>query len=374
MTALSTLAYLIDKGQLKKQVLSLLFLFAISFAQAAPLDALVTASPEGLGHPGYLEVGSDHMNAQLDFFGIRDTNALAAGTQAGDYHGSHVAGGWRVTDKFWLSGMFWQRNLSGLSNTYRFDTWQVSGSYGLRQADGKIPGLALRLSAWRNTASEVVATNICAAPVVGSPKQCQVNAFLDSVKIADPSDRNMQVDLIGSWQPASNTEINVLLGIGNSQLSYSGLSGLATIDGKSYQLSPDGGDILFTAADGSQRIARGVYNSNEVAWRGNFIQLGANAAWNHGPWTLRGGYLFYAIQREAIDDLLKSRGWSVVNQNRTLMLETDYRFTPRISIFARGQISSSLIFNDMPVIYNAFSSDLVGGRYSIYSLGLRADF
>lgn len=374
MTFLSPFKHLFDSGQQQKQAFGLLLLFASSFVQAASLDSLVTAVPESMGPQGYLEVGSDHMNAQLDFFGIRNTDALAAGTQAGDYHGSHIVGGWRIKDKFWLSGSFWQRNLSGLSNTYHFDSWQASGLYRFREADGKVPALALRLSAWRNAAAEVVATNICAAPVVGSPRQCQVNAFLDRVKIADPADRDLQVDLIGSWKLTPSLDINALLSIGNSQLSYGGLSGVATIDGKSYQLSPDGSDILFTAADGSERIAKGVFNSSDIAWRGNFIQLGVNTAWNHGPWTLRGGYLFYAIQREAIDDILKSRGWSVVNQNKTLLLETDYRFSPHISLFARGQISSALIFNDMPVIYNAFSSDLVGGRYSIYTLGLRADF
>jgi hypothetical protein len=374
MKTFAKLKMLVGKGLKKEQAVGLLFFVALVPLQAAPLDAFLTALPEQMGTKAYLEVGADHMNAQLDFFKIRDSDALAAGTQAGDYHGSHLVGGWRLTDKVWLSGSLMQRNLSGLSSTYSFDSWQVSGLYKLNEAAGKVPALAVRVSAWGNSANEVVATKICAAPVVGSPKRCQTNALLDKVTIAKPSDRDLQVDLIGTWKPAQNVDLNASLSLGNTQLSYGGLSGLATIDSVSYQLSPVGSDILFTAADGSQRIVKNVFDSNELSWRGNFVQLGASTAWYHGPWTLRGGYLFYSIQREAIDDILKSRGWSVVKQNKTVSLEAAYQLRPHISVFARGQISSALIFNDMPVLYNAFSSDLVGGRYSIYTLGLRSDF
>jgi hypothetical protein len=374
MKTFATLKSTVGKVLKKKQAIGLLFFVALAPIHAAPLDAFLTALPEQMGSQAYLEVGADHMNAQLDFFKIRDSDALAAGTQAGDYHGSHLAGGWRLTDKVWLSGSLLQRNLSGLSTTYSFDSWQLSGLYKLHEAAGKVPALAVRVSAWGNGANEIAATKICAAPVVGNPTQCQTNALLDRVSIAKPTDKDLQVDLIGTWKPTQNVDINALASLGSTQLSFGGLSGMATIDGVSYQLSPVGNDILFTAADGSQRIVKNVYNPSELSWRGNFAQLGVSTTWYHGPWTVRGGYLLYTIQRQTIDDILKSRGWSVVQQNKIVSLEAAYRLRPHMSVFARGQISSALIFNDMPVIYNAFSSDLVGGRYSIYTVGLRADF
>jgi hypothetical protein len=364
---------------LKKQALGLLFLFSALSAAAAPLDAMLTAMPEKLAQKGYLELGSDHMNQQLDFFKIRDSNALAAGTQAGDYHGAHLSGEWRVHDNAWLSGGLWQRNLNGLSETYHFNSWQAAGLYRFVDADGKIPAMAIRLSAWRNYASEIGASNICAAPVVNDPRTCQVNAFLNTVKITNPADRQLQADLIGTWKLTPAADLSVLLGLGKTQLSYGALTATTTRDGLDYQLSFIGSDIFGTTADGSTQFRDksskyGVDIVNELAWRGNFIQAGVNTSWRSGPWTLRGGYLFYAVKRQVVDDILAARGWSVFTQNQSIALEANYRFNSYLSAFVRSQLSSKLIFNDMPVIYNSFSSDLVGGRYSIYSAGLRADF
>jgi hypothetical protein len=355
------------------------FFFSAFSAGAAPLDALISALPEKVGHGGYLEVGSDHMTGQLDFFKIRDSNALAAGTQAGDYQGAHIAGVWLVRDNTWLSGSLWKRSINGLSETYDFNSWQVSGMYRFLEADGKIPAVGVRLSAWGNSAGEIGATNLCTAPVANAPTTCQPNAFLNTVKIADPADKNLQVDLIGTWKVAPTTDVSVLVSTGITQLSYGELSATTTRNGLDYKLSFIGNDIFGTTADGSSQFRDkgskyGVDVTKELAWRGNFLQTGVSAAWRHGPWTLRGGYLFYAIQREAVDDILKARGWSSVTQCQNILVEANYRLHSGVSAFVRGHFSNSLIFNDIPVIYNSFSSDLVGGRYSVYTLGLRADF
>jgi hypothetical protein len=203
---------------------------------------------------------------------------------------------------------------------------------------------------------------------------------LNTVKINNPTDKALQADLVGTGKLTPATDISVLLGAGSTQLSYSTIGATMTrSDGLNYQLSFIGNNIFGTTADGSSQFLDksskyGIDIAKELAWRGNFIQAGINAAWRSGPWTLRGGYLFYAIQREAVDDILTARGWSVVTQSQNITMEANYRFQPRLSAFVRGQLSNSLIFNDMPVIYNSFSSDLVGGRYSIYSMGIRADF
>ncbi len=316
------------------------------------------------------------MNESLDFFKIRDSNALAAGTQAGNYSGAHLSGGWRVRDNLWVSGSLWQRRLNGLSDTYQFSSWQLAGLYRFAQGGGSMPALALRLSAWGNYANEVGATNICTAPVANSPTTCQTDAKLDTVKITDPADKALQADLLGSWQLTPTTDFTLLLGAGSTELSHGPLTGSMTrADGLLYQLSFVGNSILGTTADGASQFRKNkVYNESDLAWRGNFVQAGVNAAWRSGPWTLRGGYLFYRIQREAVDDTLTSRGWSSYTQMQSITLDVNYRFSQHMSVFVRGQLNDKLIFNDMPVIYNTFSADLVGGKYSIYSLGLRADF
>jgi hypothetical protein len=338
------------------------------------LDAFLTATPEQIAPKATLEVSSDHMNQQLDFFNIRDSIALAAGTQAGDYHGAHLAGAWRVLDNAWLSASLWQRNLNGLSDTYNFTSWQVSGLYRFMEGREKVPALALRLSTWGNYASEI-GSNFPAN--AGVNILLPANTKLQSIKVTDPADKNLQADLIGSWKLTPASDISFLFSAGSTQLSYGELSGSLINAGKVYQFPSIGSpSTVATASDGSQILANTskINVANELAWRGNFIQAGINAAWNHGPWTLRAGYLFYAVQRDAIDDILASRGWSAYTQTRTIALEANYRVHPHLSVFARSQLSDALIFNEMPVAYNTFSADLFGGKYSIYSVGLRADF
>jgi hypothetical protein len=358
---------------LKKQALGLFFAVAACQVVAAPLDALLTATPEQIAPNGYLELGSDHMNQQLDFFKIRDTDALAAGTQAGDYHGAYVSGGWRVRDNIWLTGGLWQRNISGLSENYNFNSWQVSGLYRFMEADGKLPALAFRVSAWGNYSGQIGAS---------FPSNAGVNTLfptgteLKSIKVVNPADKALQMDLVGTWKPSATTDLSVSLGAGSTELSYDALTGNLTEGGLLYDFRFVGNKLFGVAADGSEisKTFNNVNVADELAWRGNFLQLGFNGTWSSGPWTLRGGYLYYAIQREGIDDLLAARGWSSFTQSKNVVLEASYRFSLRVSAFVRGQLSTSLIFNDMPVLYNSYSADLFGGRYSIYSVGLRADF
>ena len=363
----------LGKKLLKKKALGVFFVAAVCQVAAAPLDTLLTATPELTAPNAYLELGSDHMNAQLDFFKIRDTDALAAGTQAGDYHGAHVVGGWRVRDNIWLSGGLWQRKINGLSENYGFKSWQVSGMYRFMEADGKLPAIAFRASAWGNYSSEIGSS---------FPSDAGVNTLfsagteLKSIKVVKPSDKALQFDLVGTWKPSSTTDFSLLLGAGSTSLSYDALTGSLTEGGLLYDFRFVGNKLFGVAADGSEisKTFTTVNVADELAWRGNFVQIGFNGAWSRGAWTLRGGYLYYAIQRKGIDDILAARGWSSFTKSENLMLEANYRFSPRVSAFVRGQFSTSLIFNEMPVLYNSYSADLFGGRYSIYSVGLRADF
>jgi hypothetical protein len=338
------------------------------------LDGLLTALPDSVDSKGYLEVGSDHMNQGLDFFNIRDSNALAAGTQAGDYQGAHLAGQWRLRDNLWLSGSLWQRDLNGLSETYHFNSWQLSGMYRLMDGDGKIPALAMRLSTWGNYANDIGSSFPANA---GVNVLLPANTQLKSIKVTNPADNNLQADLVGSWKLTPATDLSLLFGFGRTKLSYGELSGSVVQGGTLYQFPSIGvKQTLATAADGSQILAdTSKFDvAKELAWSGNFVQAGINANWRTGPWTFRGGYLIYAIERTAVDDVLASRGWSSYTKIQSITLDVNYRFTPWLSVFARGQLNDKLIFNDMPVIYNTFSADLVGGRYSIFAVGLRADF
>jgi hypothetical protein len=360
------------KRQWVSSLLALLFSLP---AAAAPLDALLTATPERSSPSGFVEVGTDHMNSQLDFFKIKNDDPLTSGTKAGDYRGAHVRGGFRPFDAAWVSGSLWQRNVSDATDSYDYTSWQLSGQYRFLEASDKLPALAIRLSAWGNYAAQTQSNTPVTVP----------GAILNTVKITEPNDQQLQADLIGTWQLSPSADVSMVLGGGSTKLAYGALSATNTLNGCDYNLTFVGNAISGTLAapctesvyllniyDNSGRF--GIDVANEIAWRGNFIQAGINTSWRRGPWTLTGGYLFYAVRREAVDAILTSRSGPVFTRNHNITLDANYRFTPRLSVFARSQISSNLFFNELPVTYNSSTSGRFGSKYTLFSLGLRADF
>lgn len=345
-------------------------------ATAAPLDGFLTALPERLAPFGYVELGSDHMNDALDVFRIRDSDPLTAGTKAGDYRGQYVNAAWRATDNLWLSGGLGQRRVSDAADTYRYNSWQLAGQYRFLEAAGRRPALALRLSGWGNRAAATESNTPVTVP----------GAILNTVKVTEPADQQLQGDLIGTWTMSPALDVSALLSLGASRLSYGALSATTTRNGCNYQLSFNGNDIFGTlippcAATGGiiQQFFDssgdyGVDVANEIAWRGSFMQLGVNSAWRRGPWTLQGGYLLHVVRREAVDAILASRGKAAHTQNHNITLEADYRFHSHVSVFSRTQFSSNLFFNDIPVTYNSSTASRFGSKYSLFSVGLRAVF
>jgi hypothetical protein len=336
----------------------------------------LTALPERLAPLGYVELGSDHMNDALDVFRIRDSDPLTAGTKAGDYRGQYVSGSWRAAENVWLSGGLGQRHVSDAADTYLYNSWHLGGQYRFLEAAGRRPALALRLSGWGNRAAATESNTPVTVP----------GAILNTVKVTGPADQQLQGDLIGTWTMSPALDVSALVSLGTSRLSYGSLSATTTRNGCNYQLSFAGNDIFGTlippcAATGGviQQFFDssgdyGVDVANEIAWHGSFVQLGVNSAWRSGPWTLQGGYLFHAVQREAVDAILASRGKASHTQNHNITLEADYRVHPHVSVFSRAQFSSNLFFNDIPVTYNSSTASRFGSKYSLFSVGLRAVF
>lgn len=349
-------------------------LLACQATWGAPLDALLTANPErGLEH-GSLEVGYDAMNAQLDVLNFRSISS-DPDKATGDYRGAHLLGGLRVGENGWVSGSVWQRAVSDSTDTYQYTSWQLAGQYRVMEAQGWQPALALRLSGWGNYAAATDTTKPVVVP----------GAKLDSVRITAPQDQQLQADLIGTWDLSDASDLSVLLSVGSSQLHYGSLSATTTLDGCHYQLAFTGNAVYGTLAapcssgiylqeiyDNSGRL--GIDVAKEIAWRGTFAQAGVNGSWRHGPWQLRAGYLFYMAQRESVDDILAARKQSSYTQNHSITVESSYRFANGLRAVARGQFSSNLFFNEIPVTYNTSSAARFDGKYSILSFGLQADF
>ncbi len=341
---------------------------------AAPLDALLTATPERGLERGFVELGADVMNQQLDFLNLR-TVSSDPDKATGDYNGAHISGGMRVGEKGWVSGALWQRAVGDATDTYQYTSWQISGQYRILEADGWLPTMGVRLSGWGNYAGSTETTKPVVVP----------GAKLDTVKVNSPSDQELQADVVGTWQLSQESDLSVLLSVGTNQLSYGGMSATTTMDGCHYQLAFTGNAVYGKLAapcstpihvleiyDNSGRL--GIDVANEIAWHGSFVQAGVNGSWRSGPWTLRAGYLFHMAQREAVDAILASRKLASYSQNHNITIEGSYRLSSAVSLFARGQLSSNLFFNDLPVTYNTSTAARFDGKYSLISLGMQVNF
>ena len=345
-------------------------------ATAAPLDVFLTARLESASPNGYLEIGSDQMNGSLDVFHVRDSDPLTAGTKAGDYHGTYISGGVPLGDGKWLSGGLWQRALSSTSDTYNYTSWMLSGLYRFVEADGKQPAIAVRLSGWGSGATATESTTAVVVP----------GARLNTVKITDPSDRQLQVDLIGTWNLNASSDVSVNVGVGSSQLSYSALTATTTRNGCDYNVTFTGNNIygtLIPPCNVSGGVIQQFYDSSgdygvdvakEIAWSGTFFQAGVNGRWQNGPWTIMAGYLLHVVKREAVDDILAARGRKTYTQNHNISLQTNYQLNPKLTMFARGQLTSNLFFNDIPVTYNTSTAERFDSKYSLFTVGMQLNF
>lgn len=350
---------------------------AAPVAVAAPLDVLLTATPERSDPRGRVELSLDKAAGSLAFSTSADPADQVPAVTQGDYSGAQLHAAWRASDRLWLSGGLWQRRISNAVDRFDYRSWQLAGQFRLNDAAGAMPAVALRLSAWGNRASSTESTTPVRVP----------GAILNTVTVAQPSDRQLQADLVATWPLSSQLDLTALLGGGVTRLSYGGLTATTRIDGCDYHLKFQGNDIfgnlIEPCAGSGGGVIRQFYDSSgdygvdvarEIAWRGRFIQIGGNAQWRNDVWALTGGYLFYSVRRDDVDDILASRGNPVVRHNHQLMLEAAYKWHPNWSPFVRAQVSSNLFFNDVPVTYNASTSRSFGSGYSVVTIGLRAGF
>ncbi len=359
----------------KLVVLGLASGFAL-LVSAASLDVYLTATPEQIAPHGYLELVTDHMNESFDFFKVRESNPQTAGTKAGDYHGTYLSGAVRFFDTTWLSGTLGQRSVSSTADTYHYTHWQVSGLYRFLDQNGKVPSMALRLSAWGNHANETESTTAVVVP----------GAKLNTAKITEPADRQWQADWVSTWNLSTASTVSAFIGMGKSQLSYEQLTATTTHNGCNYNVTFYGNDIygiLKRPCMMGGAIVEEFYDSSgeygvdvarEIAWHSTFAQVGINGTWQHAPWTLQAGYLLHVVHRDGVDQILADRSMPFYTKNNNLTLQANYRLRPGWSVFGRAQLTSNLFFNDIPVTYNSSTSERFGSRYTVFTVGLRAEF
>jgi hypothetical protein len=232
----------------------LMLMLPTAAVQAAPLDTLLTATPERtVGSTAQFELAVDRLNRRLDF----DASGAGQTRNAnGDYQGEQMVAAYRVTHQLWLSGSAWQRQVRSDADTYHYRGWRVSGLYRFADAapTGAAdpaaaadswsaaltarPALALRLSAWGNQAKLTETT---------TPLRV-TGAVLNTVTVIRPSDQQVQADLIATWRLSPAVDVSAAVGAGRIRLAYAGLAATTTRNGCNYRLSFNGNDIFGTLA------------------------------------------------------------------------------------------------------------------------------
>lgn len=344
-------------------------------AMAAPLDALLSANPPATPGSGKLEASYDVVNRTVDIFGIRDNDEDFAGTNVGDYHGAHIRGGIAVTPRLWLDGGLWQRRVEYRGGRAEIHSWQAAGQYKFLEAAGARPAMAVRLGAWGNAAGSLQKS---------TPSRFQ-GVALDSVGVADPEDRQLQLDLIATWPVTESLEFSTFAGAGKSRVKVGTISGTATQNGCRYNLAfgpsavvgtvaqPCGGNAVVERFE-SPYSALGVDPYAEAKYRANYAHVGLSGKWTRGPWRLQGGYQFQVLDRKGIDDTIESRAGRTSKNNHILVGEIAYQVTRHLILFTRGQYMSNQFTGEIPFTYNGLTASGFDKHYGILSVGLELQF
>lgn len=341
-------------------------------AQAAPLDALLTADQYRHAGEFKAEASYDAMNGTLDLLGIRAKDAQYAGTNVGDYTGAHLRLGYALTDRLALEGGLWSRKIAYQTDSEVLQSWQAALQYRLHGHENSRLFYAVRLSAWGNQASTLTKS---------SPTLVQGRIATNAI-IHSPNDIQQQIDLIGSWRMTKKTTLSAFAGVGHSTVTTGDMSANYTSgNGCNYNLA-------FTTSASSGQLASpcnvpGVIVTSfsspqnmiqEFSYQSNYYQLGGMLQWQDARWGLRGGYQFQYQNRANVDALIASRGGVSYQTNHVIVADVTRKITPHIAAFVRGQAMSNQFVGEIPFSYNAVTASKFSRKYGIFSFGVTMKF
>ena len=345
--------------------------FALS-ATAAPLDALLTAnSPSGAGD-NWFEVSYDAVNSTLDVFRIRESDPIYGGTTVGDYTGLHLRGGVGLFDNLWVEGGLWQRKIAYRDDHESLRSAQVSMQYRFFGTRDSRSSYALRASSWVNSTSTLNKT---------TPTSLQ-GFTLDSIDVIEPSDHQLQLDLLGSWKPTRQTEISAFIGKGSSRVKVKDLTAIMTVAGCRYALAFEpnlvSGTLASSCSDPYTLESFSVTtNSNVVdrlSYTASYAQFGGMIEWHNAVWQVRGGYQYQKLHRDKVDDQIIALGGTPYTKNHIFVADVSRKIASKAAVFLRGQYMSNQFVGEIPFVYNSFTASRFDRRYGLVSFGVRFGF
>lgn len=347
----------------------------LSAAQAAPLDALLSANKGTVPGKVEIEAGYDVVNRTVDVFKVRNRDDDFAGTNVGDYHGAHLRGGVAVTPTLWIDGGVWQRTLDYRNDKAKLNSWQVAAQYKFLDGNAMVPTMAARVGAWGNYADRLDKTT----PTTLS------GVTLNSVRVTDPSDRQFQADVIASWPVLKQGEVSAFIGGGASRVKLGSVAGTTTQNGCNYDLAFGRTEVVGTLAQfcnagvvvdrfTATNSSLGINVYNEAEYHARYMHAGLSGKWLTGNWQFRAGYEYQRLKRDEVDDIISQRGGKPVDNNHTFVGEVMYRVTDNVSLFGRGQLMASQFTGEIPFAYNSLTANRFDKKYGFVTAGVVVAF
>ena len=352
---------------------------------AAPLDTQLTVHDESPGE-GYVEAGIDRMNDTLDVFDIRGESDNFSGSTIGDYDGHHLRGGIRIAPRLWIDGAYWERDLTYGDDSADISSWQLAGQVRLLDHQGLRPGVSLRLGYWGN---QLDALHYNGTMSVAGYE-------IEDVKVPDLEDRQRQLDLIATWRPSSSWRYSLFAGVGRGEVDAG--SPTATVNGRPSTISsPSTNRLIVEAQDpgmtgcgGADWCAGGPRGSPVslsssanggpypgpgmgINYDADYYQLGGNVAFSRSGWRALLGYAYLETSRD-IEELVARNGDTSYQVNQVLTTEVGRQVADHVGLLLRAQIYERQLLGEVPLTYNAYTTDWFDEVYGIVTLGVRFDF
>lgn len=335
-------------------------------ATAAPLDTLLTATPNLYEDSGRVEVAFDAMNSTLDVFKIREKDPNYSGTNVGDYSGAHILASYGLSDRLWLDLGLWQRKISYRSDTESVHSWQTAVQYRFPSKPNASLGYGLRLSAWGNKSGAL-------------EKSTPTNAFgqtLDNIRVEDPQDRQVQLDFLSTWRPLGAWSVSAFAGAGISTVDVGAVQ--AGYNGCQYAIRFKDNAVTGTQIgtcgallSSSFSVAVSGNLADGIAYNADYLHAGVNLRWQSPRWTVRGGYSIQQVKRDQVDDLARAQSMKVYERNQIIEGELALALDKGIETFVRGELMTNQFLGEIPFAYNTFTTSKFGGKYGLVSIGLR---
>jgi len=341
-----------------KKVLIPIFIGYASVVQGAPLDIFLETHIPDNDKRQELEFAIDHSVTSNQF-------------KSGDYRGWHIRGSRFLTDQIRIDGGYWKRSLDTGANWTDMTTWQIGTQWQFLNQDGMRPAFALRYSLWNDKTDLLTKASFT----------FQKTKVTD-IRVTNVDDRQHQVNLIATWQlnhdwESPRWQFALFSGFGKSRIRFADV--LAKYKGRDYHWrSPDEHTVIGEADSGDFLYFEDLEiqapgPDMDISYDASYFQAGANLTRAAESWYLRLGYQFQSLDRD-LDTTISEDGKRIYKTNHLFITEVGYSWSRNWVTFLNFQYLKNQTVGELPLLYNAYTSNRFEKDYGLMSAGVRFSF